>query len=68
MMPICETTGYRLLLKMSRCAWGFSRKQKNLADLKNLLDNKAQAMDVMMLIHGQLHPNLQIAYGLKLKQ
>jgi hypothetical protein len=45
-----------------------SKIQKNLADLKNLIDNKAQAMDVMMLVHGQLHPNLQIAYGLKLKQ
>jgi hypothetical protein len=45
-----------------------SKIQKNLADLKNLIDNKAQAMDVMILVHGQLHPDLQLAYDLKLKQ
>jgi len=42
--------------------------QESLENLKKLIDNKAQPMDIMMLVHGKLHPELQIAYGLKLKQ
>ena len=38
-----------------------------LIDLKYLLNNKASAQDIMML-HGNLHPGLQVAYNLKLKQ
>jgi hypothetical protein len=33
-----------------------------------LLNNRASAQNVMMLVHGGLHPNLQLAYNLKLKQ
>jgi hypothetical protein len=39
-----------------------------LIDLKYLLNNKASAQDIMMLVHGNLHPGLQVAYNLKLKQ
>ena len=39
-----------------------------LIDLKYLLNNKASAQDVMVLVHGNLHPGLQAAYNLKLKQ
>jgi hypothetical protein len=41
---------------------------KGLIELKDLLNNRASAQDVMMLVHGGLHPNLQLAYNLKLKQ
>jgi hypothetical protein len=41
---------------------------KDLIELKDLLNNRASAQDVMMLVHGRLHPSLQLAYGLKLKQ
>jgi hypothetical protein len=40
----------------------------SLIDLKYLLNNKASAQDIMMLVHGNLHPSLQMAYNLKLKQ
>jgi hypothetical protein len=39
-----------------------------LIDLKYLLNNKASAQDIMVLVHGNLHPGLQAAYNLKLKQ
>jgi hypothetical protein len=39
-----------------------------LIDLKYLLNNKASAQDIMALVHGNLHPGLQVAYNLKLKQ
>jgi len=41
---------------------------KGIIELKDLLSNRASAQDVMMLVHGKLHPSLQLAYGLKLKQ
>jgi hypothetical protein len=41
---------------------------KGLIELKDLLNNRASAQNVMMLVHGGLHPNLQLAYNLKLKQ
>lgn len=41
---------------------------KDLIELKDLLKNRASAQDVMMLVHGKLHPSLQFAYNLKLKQ
>jgi hypothetical protein len=43
-----------------------SQLEKQLPDLKDMIDNKASAMDVMVLVHGHIHPNLQLAYGLKL--
>jgi hypothetical protein len=42
--------------------------EKSLFALKDSVNNKVSAQDIMMLVHGQLHPNLQLAYGLKLKQ
>jgi hypothetical protein len=42
--------------------------EKSLFDLKYLIDNKASAQDIMGLVHGKLHPSLQLAYDLKLKQ
>jgi hypothetical protein len=41
--------------------------QKNLADLKDLVDKKMSAEYIVVLVHAKLHPNLQIAYGLKLR-
>jgi hypothetical protein len=41
---------------------------KDLIELKDLLKNRASAQDIMMLVHGRLHPSLQFAYDLKLKQ
>ncbi|HJY11064.1 MAG TPA: hypothetical protein VJ250_08935, partial [Nitrososphaeraceae archaeon] len=43
------------------------RIHDSLIDLKYLLNNKALAQDIMMLVHGNLHPSLQMAYNLKLK-
>jgi hypothetical protein len=42
--------------------------EKSLFYLKQMIDKKGSAQDLMMLVHGQLHPNLQLAYDLKLKQ
>jgi hypothetical protein len=42
--------------------------EKRLFHLKDLVNKKASAQNLMMLVHGQLHPNLQLAYNLKLKQ
>jgi hypothetical protein len=42
--------------------------EKSLLDLKYLINNKASAQDIMGLVHGKLHPGLQLAYDLKLKQ
>jgi hypothetical protein len=36
--------------------------------LEYLVDNKASAQDMMMLVHVKIHPALQAAYNLKLKQ
>jgi hypothetical protein len=44
------------------------RIHDSLIDLKYLLNNKASAQDIMMLVHGNLHPSLQMAFNLKLKQ
>jgi hypothetical protein len=42
--------------------------EKNMADLKYIVDSKASAQWLMMMVHGQIHPNLQSTYNLKLKQ
>jgi hypothetical protein len=39
----------------------------SLTHLGNLVDNKASAQDMMMLVHTIIHPALQEAYDLKLK-
>lgn len=45
-----------------------TRLEKSMADLNHLVDNKAPAQELMMVVHGQVHPNVQLAYKLKLKQ
>ncbi|HKG87957.1 MAG TPA: hypothetical protein VKA95_06495 [Nitrososphaeraceae archaeon] len=40
--------------------------EKSLLDLKYLINNKASAQDIMGLVHGKLHPSIQLAYDLKL--
>jgi DNA-binding protein Fis len=42
--------------------------EKSLLDLNYLINNKASAQDIMGLVHGKLHPSLQLAYDLKIKQ
>jgi hypothetical protein len=42
--------------------------EKSLLQLKDLVNKKPSAQKLMMLVHGQLHPNLQLAYNLKLNQ
>ena len=42
--------------------------EESLLHLKDSVNQKASAQDLMMLVHGQLHPNLQLAYNLKLIQ
>ena len=32
------------------------------------VENKAPAQELMMLVHGHIHPSLQLAYSLKLRQ
>lgn len=45
-----------------------TRLEKSITDLNRLIDDKAPAQELMMVVHGQVHPNLQLAYSLKLKQ
>ena len=35
-------------------------------ELNNSIDNKAPAMDIMMIVHTKIHPNLITAFGLQL--
>ena len=39
--------------------------EKSLAELKKAVDNKAQPLEIMMIVHTKIHPNLQLAYNLK---
>jgi hypothetical protein len=41
--------------------------QKVLSQLKTAIDNKAPFMDIMKIVHAQLHPTLITAYHLPLK-
>jgi hypothetical protein len=41
---------------------------ETLTHLGNLVDNKASAQDMMILVHMKIHPALQGAYNLKLRQ
>ena len=45
-----------------------TKLEKNMADLSHLVENKAPAQELMMLVHGHIHPSLQLAYSLKLRQ
>jgi hypothetical protein len=46
----------------------FSKVKDNLVDLNNLLNDKASPEDLMNIVHMQIHPGLQLAYGLELKE
>src|SRR5919199_3147220 len=41
--------------------------ENSLIHLKNAIDGKAPAMDVMKIVHGEIHPTLLISYKLQLK-
>ena len=45
-----------------------TRLEQNIADLKYLVESKAPAQELMMIVHEQIHPRLQSAYDLKLKE
>ena len=40
----------------------------DLIDLKNAIDSKASTMDVMKIVHGDIHPALLISYNLQLRR
>ena len=44
-----------------------TRLEKSIAELNYLADSKAPAEELMMLVHGYIHPDLQLAYDLNLK-
>jgi hypothetical protein len=37
-----------------------TKLEKNMADLSHLVENKAPAQKLMMLVHGHIHPSLQL--------
>jgi hypothetical protein len=41
--------------------------EKQITELKNAVDNKAPPLQVMMIVHTKIHPNLQLAYDLKVR-
>ena len=41
--------------------------ENSLIHLKNAIDGKAPTMDVMKIVHGEIHPTLLISYKLQLK-
>ena len=45
-----------------------SKIEKNLVELNDLVKSNATIQDLMMLVHGEIHPNLQLAYNLRLEQ
>ena len=42
--------------------------EKGLMKLRNAIDNKVQPMQIMMIAHGKIHPDLQVAFNLKVKK
>jgi hypothetical protein len=40
--------------------------EKGLGQLINAIENKANPMEIKMIVHTKIHPNLQVAYNLKL--
>jgi hypothetical protein len=40
----------------------------DLIHLKNAIDSKAPTMDVMKIVHGDIHPTLLISYKLQLRR
>jgi hypothetical protein len=50
-------------------ATGFAENlEESLTDLKSAIDDKKSPIEIMTIAHGQVHPNLQLAYSLKLKK
>lgn len=45
-----------------------AKLEKSMKDLSYLVEIKAPAQDLMTLVHGEIHPSLQLAYDLGLKQ
>jgi hypothetical protein len=45
-----------------------SKLEKRMADLKNSVNDKVSAQELMALVHMQIHPSLQLAYNLRLIQ
>ena len=41
--------------------------ENGLAQLNNSIENKASPMDIMTIVHTQIHPNLLEAFSLKLR-
>jgi hypothetical protein len=41
--------------------------EDDLFRLKNAIDNKSKPMNIMMIVHTEIYPNLQAAFDLKLK-
>ena len=48
--------------------YAMNKLGEGLADLKDYIYNKAAPIKVMEIVHMQIHPNLQTAFNLKLKQ
>jgi uncharacterized phage infection (PIP) family protein YhgE len=44
-----------------------AKLEDGLTQLNNSIKNKASPMDVMIIGHSQVHPNLQAAFNLQLK-
>ena len=42
--------------------------ENNLMHLRNAIDTKAPAMDVMKIVHGDIHPALLISYNLQIRR
>jgi cell division protein FtsL len=42
--------------------------KKSLHDLKDNIENISQPSKIMEIVHGKVHPNLQMAFNLTLKQ
>jgi hypothetical protein len=42
--------------------------EKSIKDLSYLVEIKAPAQEIMILVHGEIHPSLQLAYDLILKR
>jgi hypothetical protein len=45
-----------------------SKIESNLIQLKNAIESKAPVMDVMKIVHGDIHPTLLISYNLQLRR
>jgi flagellar biosynthesis protein FliP len=41
--------------------------ENSLVELKNAIDNRSPPIQVMMIAHTKIHPDLQLAFNLKLK-